>query len=112
MKEENLDGKEFAGLELRLRSADLSADSAVKDALRARLLARARRPERLPVFAWLAPAFAAAALFVTFGPRPGNAPAAALPALTAAASTYGLPDDGYGPCGRRGLGDVLASERF
>lgn len=110
MKEEIFDGKEFAGLELRLRSADLSADSAVKDALRARLLARARQPERLPVFAWLAPAFAAAALFVAFGPRPGTAPGA--PALTAAASTYGLPDDGYGPCGRRGLGDVLASERF
>ncbi|HCC46648.1 MAG TPA: hypothetical protein DEQ38_00795 [Elusimicrobia bacterium] len=109
MKEENFDEKEFAGLERRLRSADLSGDSSVKDVLKARLLARARRPgRRLPVFAWLAPAFAAAALFVTFGPRPEPQPAA----LTAGASPYSLPDDGYGPCGRRGLGDFQASERF
>ena len=109
MKVENLDEREFAGLERRLRSADLSADSSVKDALKARLLAKARRPERrVPVFAWLGPAFAAAALFVTFGPRPE--PARTEPA--AAASPYSLPDDGYGPCGRRGLGDFMASERF
>lgn len=109
MKEENLDEREFAGLEHRLRSADLSGDSRVKDALKARLLAKARRPaRRVPVFAWLAPAFAAAALFVTFGPRPEPPQAA----LTASASPYSLPDDGYGPCGRRGLGDFMASERF
>lgn len=109
MKEENFEEREFAGLERRLRSADLSADSSVKDALKARLLAKARRPERrVPVFAWLVPAFAAAALFVIFGPRPEPPP----PALTAGASPYGLPDDGYGPCGRRGLGDFMASERF
>ncbi len=109
MKEENLDEREFAGLERRLRSADLSADSRVKDVLKARLLARARRPpRRVPVLAWLAPAFAAAALFVIFGPRPEPAPAA----LTAAASPYSLPDDGYGPCGRRGLGDFQSAERF
>lgn len=109
MKEENIDEREFAGLERRLRGADLSADSSVKDSLKARLLARARRPERrVPVLAWLVPAFAAAALFVTFGPRPAVPPAE--PA--AAASPYSLPDDGYGPCGRRGLGDFMASERF
>ncbi len=109
MKEENLNEGEFAGLAQRLRGADLSADSRVKDVLKARLLVRARRPERrVPVLAWLVPAFAAAALFVTFGPRPE--PAA--PALTAAASPYSLPDDGYGPCGRRGLGDFQAAERF
>lgn len=109
MKDENSDEREFAGLERRLRGADLSADSAVKDVLKARLLARARRPERrVPVLAWLAPAFAAAALFVTFGPRPQ--PQAS--ALTAGASPYSLPDDGYGLCGRRGLGDFMASDRF
>ncbi|HAN04448.1 MAG TPA: hypothetical protein DCW72_05950 [Elusimicrobia bacterium] len=109
MKEENFDEREFAGLERRLRSADLGADSRVKDALKARLLARARRPARfVPLFAWLMPAFAAAALFVTFGPRPE--PPRAEPA--ASASPYALPDDGYGPCGRRGLGDFMASERF
>lgn len=109
MKEENIDEREFAGLERRLRGADLGSDSSVKDALKARLLAKARRPERrMPVFAWLVPAFAAAALFVTFGPRPE--PPATEPA--AEASPYSLPDDGYGPCGRRGLGDYTASERF
>jgi len=109
MKEENFDEREFAGLERRLRGADLSADSPVKDALKARLLAKARRPERrVPVFAWLVPAFAAAALFVTFGQRPE--PPRTEPA--AAASPYSLPDDGYGPCGRRGLGDYMAAERF
>jgi hypothetical protein len=109
MKEENSDEKEFDGLARRLRGADLSADSRVKDVLKARLLAKARRQERrVPVLAWLVPAFAAAALFVTFGPRPEPAPAA----LTAAASPYSLPDDGYGPCGRRGLGDFQAAERF
>lgn len=109
MKEENSEEKEFDGLARRLRGADLSADSRVKDVLKARLLAKARRPERRePVLAWLVPAFAAAALFVTFGPRPEPAPAA----LTAAASPYSLPDDGYGPCGRRGLGDFQAAERF
>ncbi len=110
MKEENIDEREFAGLERRLRNADLSADSPVKDALKARLLAKARRQERrVPVFAWLVPAFAAAALFVTFGPRPE--PARSEP-TAAAASPYSLPDDGYGPCGRRGLGDYMAAERF
>lgn len=110
MKEENLDEREFAGLERRLRGADLSVDSRVKDVLKARLLAKARRPvRRVPVLAWLVPAFAAAALFVTFGPRPEPA----LVELAAvAASPYSLPDDGYGPCGRRGLGDFQASERF
>lgn len=109
MKEENFNEGEFSGLARRLRSADLSADSRVKDVLKARLSARARRPERrVPVFAWLVPAFAAAALFVTFGPRPEPAQQA----LTGAASPYSLPDDGYGLCGRRGLGDLQAAERF
>lgn len=108
MKEEYLDEREFDGLARRLRGADLSADTPVKHALKARLLA-ARRPERrVPVFAWLVPAFAAAALFVTFGPRP----AAPRAEPAAVASPYGLPDDGYGPCGRRGLGDYMAAERF
>ena len=55
------------------------------------------------------PAFAAAALFVTFGPRPEPV---RVEITAAAASPYSLPDDGYGPCGRRGLGDFMASERF
>ena len=98
-------GGEFAGLEARLRGADLSADSRVRYALKARLLARARRPERrLPVFAWFVPAFAAAALFFMFGPRK----AAVAPVY---GYSYDMPDDGYGDCGRRGLGDFEAGER-
>lgn len=106
MKEERFDEREFAGLAQRLRGADLSADSRVKGALKARLLAARRQERRVPVFAWLVPAFAAAALFVTFGPRPAAPPAGP------EASAYSLPDDGYGPCGRRGLGDFMASDRF
>ena len=102
--------EEFGGLADRLRSADLSGESRVKEGLRARLLARAaRRERRLPALAWLVPAFAAAALFVVFGPRPQK-PAA--PVAVTYAAAYALPDDGYGPCGRMGLGDYEASARF
>lgn len=108
MKEDHLDEREFSSLARRLRGADLSADSRVKDALKARLLAARRPSRRVAIFAWLVPAVAAAALFVIFGPRPE--PPRAAPA--ASSPLYSLPEDGYGPCGRRGLGDFMASERF
>ncbi|MDA8132288.1 MAG: hypothetical protein M0011_12365 [Elusimicrobia bacterium] len=104
MKEE-LDSGEFAGLERKLRAADLSADSGLKEELRARLLARGRSERRTPVLAWLLPVFAAAALLLFFAPR--SARQAAAPDYS-----YGLPDDGYAQCGRRGLGDYQAAERF
>jgi hypothetical protein len=102
--------EEFGGLADRLKRADLSGESRVREPLRARLLARAERKERrVPAFAWLAPAFAAAALFVMFGPRPQRP---AVPEAVTAAAAYALPDDGYGPCGRMGLEDYQAGERF
>jgi len=107
MTEENKeDLGEFNGLAARLRGADLSADSLVREPLKERLLARAGRGERrLPLFAWLLPAAAAAALFFVLGPRK----AMETPAYT---SSYSLPDDGYAQCGRRGLDDYQAGERF
>lgn len=102
-------GGEFAGLEARLRGADLSADSRIQYALRARLLAKARRPERRwPSPAWLVPAFAAAAALLLLWPRGGRA----VPVSLAAAPGYELADDGYAECGRRGLGDTSARSRF
>lgn len=110
MKEENFNEREYASLERRLRNADLSADSRVKDVLKARLLSKARRPAlRVPVFAWLAPVFAVAALFFLLGPR-----RAAAPAGSAANSgySYSMPDDAYGECGRRGLAGGAEPARF
>ena len=98
-------GGEFAGLEARLRGADLAADSRVRNALKARLLAARRPGRRVPELAWLLPAFAAAALFFMFCPRK----AAEAPGY---GYSYGLPDDGYAACGRRGLEDFGAGERF
>lgn len=101
--------KEFGGLADRLRRADLSAESRVRNTLRESLLDRGEaRRRRVPAYAWLLPAVAAAALFVMFGPgRESAAPATAAPA-----SSYGLPDDGYGACGRMGLEDFQAGERY
>ncbi len=99
--------KEFGGLADRLRRADLSGESRVRNTLRESLLDRAEsRRRRVPAYAWLLPAAAAAALFVMFGP--GRRPAE--PAGSFA--SYALPDDGYAQCGRRGLGDYLAESRF
>lgn len=103
------DYKEFGGLPDRLRRADFSGESRVKNTLRESLLDRAERPRRrLPVLAWLVPAAAAAALFFMFGPRPRKA----APREFTASAAYSLPDDGYAQCGRRGLGDYLADSRF
>jgi len=101
--------KEFGDLAGRLQKADFSGESRVKNVLRERLLDRVERPRRrVPVFAWALPAAAAAALFIMFGPRHKTA----APELPAYAAAYNLQDDGYGPCGRRGLADYNASGRF
>ncbi len=106
--------KEFGGLAGKLAKADFTSDSRVKAALRSRLLekqgaARGRGWQAWRAW-WLLPAAAAAGvmmLVVNVGhKRPG--PAAA---YTAGAG-YALPDDGYGACGRRGMGDIMAEERF
>ncbi len=103
------DFKEFGGLAERLRRTDLSGESRVRNTLRTSLLDRAERPRRrAPALAWLLPAAAAAGLFFLFGPRPEKA----APENPAYASAYGLQDDGYGLCGRQGLGDYQAGERF
>ena len=102
-------GGEFAGLEARLRGAELDSDSRVRYALKARLLAKSRRQERrVPFSAWLVPAFAAAAALLLLWPRGGRA----VPASLAAAPGYELADDGYAECGRRGLGDTSSRSRF
>lgn len=104
-KKEDLE--EFSALARRLRGADLSADSAVRETLKTRLLARGARPaRRIPFYAWLLPAAAAAAaLFLVLAPhKTAESPAYA--------ASYGLQDDGYAQCGRQGLGDHLAGSRF
>lgn len=101
--------KEFGGLAERLRRTDLSGESRVRNTLRESLLDRTERPrKRAPALAWLLPAAAAAGLFFMFGPRPERA----APEFPAYASAYELQDDGYGLCGRRGLGDYQAGDRF
>lgn len=101
--------KEFGGLPDRLKRSDFSGESRVKNTLRQSLLDRAvTRRRRVPAFAWLVPAAAAAALFVMFGP--GRKPAA--PEAAPSFSAYALPDDGYGACGRMGLEDFQAGERY
>lgn len=103
------DFREFGGLADRLKRSDFSGESRVKNTLRERLLDRAEtRRRRVPAFAWLLPAAAAAVLFVMFGP--GRK--AAEPEAAAYASAYNLPDDGYGACGRTGLEDFQAGERY
>jgi len=62
----------------------------------------------VPALAWLLPAAAAAGLFFMFGPRPQKAE----PEYAAYAAAYSLPDDGFGPCGRRGLEDYRTEGRF
>ncbi|MHB0995558.1 MAG: hypothetical protein ACYC2I_04225 [Elusimicrobiales bacterium] len=99
--------KEFGGLADRLRRADLSGESRVRNTLRESLLDRAEsRRRRVPAYAWLLPAAAVAALFVMFGPGPKPAEP------PGPFASYALPDDGYAQCGRRGLGDHLAESRF
>lgn len=92
---------EFPGLAERLRRADFSGESRVKDVLKERLLAQAGRRSRGSPFMWLLPAAALAAALLVLNVR--REP---LPAGTPAAS-YNLFSDGYGECGRQGLGDVI-----
>lgn len=105
---EKTDGEfsEFPGLAARLRRADFTDESRVRDALKERLLAKAEKRSRRNPFLWLVPAAAlAAALIMVTGRQ------APLPEGTRAAS-YDLPSDLYADCGRQGLGDMLAAERF
>jgi len=100
--------REFSGLAGRLRRADFSGESRVKDLLKESLLAGAERRGSRNPFVWLVPAAAlAAALIVVVNVR-HNKP---LPAPAPGAS-YSLPSDGYGECGRQGLGDYMAEGRF
>lgn len=99
-------GPDMGRLEQKLRRADFSGESRVRDTLRERLLDPEARPRRrAPALAWLVPAAAAAALLLVFSPRHKPAPAAY-------GQSYSLPDDGYGACGRRGLQDYGAGEKF
>ncbi len=101
-------GGELEGLARRLRSADFSGESGVREGLRRRLLAKAERPARRWRLAWLLPAAAAAAaalLMLDVRHRPG-------PPADSGASGYNLFSDGYGACGRQGLPDYLASGRY
>ncbi len=97
---------EFPGLAERLGRADFSAESRMKSALKARLLAKAERRGRRTPFLWLLPAAALAAALIMVNvrhkPRPSTAPA----------SSYDLPSDGYGACGRQGLAASGAEGRF
>lgn len=98
--------KEFGGLADRLKRSDFSGESRVRNTLRERLLDRAEaRRRRVPAFAWLLPAAAAAVLLLW--PRGQE-----VPVTLAAAPGYELADDGYSQCGRRGLGDVYGAARF
>jgi len=98
---------ELAGVAARLRRSDFTAESRVKDVLKERLLARAEKKSRRSAFMWLIPAAAmAAALIMVVNVR--HKP---LPDGTQAAA-YNLPTDMYADCGRQGLGDMLAAERF
>ena len=103
------DFKQFSNLARRLKRSDYSGESRVRDVLRTSLLDRQERRSRrgFPVFAWLAPAAAAAAVVVVLNLRHSKPEA---PVYTPA--SYTLPDDGYGPCGRQGLADYQAGDRF
>ena len=102
------DFRQFSNLARRLKRSDYSGESRVRDTLRTSLLDRpSRRRRGFPVFAWLVPAAAAAAVAVVFNLRHNKAEA---PVYTPA--SYSLPDDGYGQSGRQGLGDYQAEDRF
>lgn len=107
MNEKN-DGEfsEFPGLAERLRRADFTGESRVKDVLKERLLAKAERRSRRSAFVWLVPAAALAAVMITLAVRHEQLPAGAL------AASYNLPADGYYECGRQGLEDYLSGSRF
>ena len=109
MKELNEgDFRQFSNLARRLKRSDYSGESRVRDTLKTSLLDRSeRRRRRFPVFAWLTPVAAAAAVLLMVNLRHSK-PAA--PVYTSA--SYSLPDDGYGQSGRQGLGDYQAEERF
>ncbi len=105
-------GGEMCRLERKLRRADFSGESLVKDTLKRSLIDREERPRRrVPALAWLVPAAVAAALLVVFAPRHRKA-APAAPEAVSYASAYSLPDDGYGACGRMGLGEERPGESF
>lgn len=103
---ENKEGEfgEFPGLAERLRRADFTGESRVKDALKERLLAKAEKRGRRGAYLWLVPAAALAAGLIMLNVR--HKPAAD----GAQAASYNLPYDGYGACGRQGLSDI--SPRF
>jgi hypothetical protein len=108
MNGDNGEFGEFQGLADRLVRADFSGESRVKDVLRESLLERSYRPARRSLLAWLVPAavvMAAALFMVNVRPR-------TLPGPAASAAGYNLPTDGYGECGREGLPNYLAEERF
>jgi hypothetical protein len=110
MNGENGEFKEFQGLADRLARADFSGESRVKDVLRESLLERSDRPARRRVVAWLVPAavvMAAALFMVNVRQRPVPGARA-----SSAAAGYNLPGDGYGECGREGLPNYTAEERF
>ena len=80
----------------------------MRDTLKTSLLDRpSRRRRGFPVFAWLAPVAVAAAVLLMVDLRHKKPEAAVY-----TSASYTLPDDGYGPCGRQGLGDYQAAERF
>jgi hypothetical protein len=102
------DFKQFSSLARRLKRADYSGESRVRDTLKTSLLDRSeRRRRRFPVLAWLAPVAVAAAVLLMVDLRHKKPEA---PVYTSA--SYNLPDDGYGQCGRQGLGDYQAAGRF
>ena len=101
------DFKEFPGLADRLRRADFTGESRVRDVLKKRLLAKAEKRSRRYAFIWLLPAaaaLAAALLMVNVRHRP-------LPGAESGAS-YRLPSDAYSECGRQGLADYTEVGRF
>lgn len=105
---EKKDGEfgEFPGLAERLRRADFTGESRVRESLKERLLAKAEKRSRRGVFVWLVPAAALAAVMIMLAVRHEPLPAGTL------AASYDLPADGFAECGRQGLGDYLAASRF
>ena len=99
--------KEFGGLAERLGRADFSGESRVKDVLKERMLERAGKRRNSSLFVWLLPAAAAlAAVIITLNVRRGAPPG------PERAPSYELSSDGFGECGRQGLGDYMAEGRF
>lgn len=97
---------EFPGLAERLRRADLSGESRVRGVLKERLLAKAEKRSRRSPFVWLVPAAALAAALIVVNVK--RKP----PQEAIQTASYSLPSDGYGACGRQGLADYMAEERF